>query len=45
MIAYLVNQIILGKLTYQGVITARPDLQAKIDTYIEDRSLAIDKEV
>ena len=43
MAAYLVNQIILGKHTYQEVITARPDLQNKIDTYIAEKTLAIDK--
>lgn len=45
MVAYLVNQIILDKLTYKEVITARPDLQAKIDTYIIDHQLTIDKTV
>jgi hypothetical protein len=43
MAAYLVNQIILGKLTYQEVITARPDLRAKIDVYITENGLIIDK--
>ncbi len=45
MAAYLVNQIILGKLTYQEVVAARPDLQAKIDTYVQDKGIAIDKAV
>jgi hypothetical protein len=45
MVAYLVNQIILGKLTYNEVVTARPDLQAKIDAYIDDKSITIDKTV
>jgi hypothetical protein len=45
MIAYLVNQIILGKLTYLEVTTTRPDLKDKIDTYIADKSLIIDKAV
>lgn len=43
MAAYLVNQIIMGKLTYKEVITARPDLQGKIDTYVADNNLTIDK--
>lgn len=45
MIAYLVNQIVLGKLTYMKVVKARPDLQGKIDTYIDEKGLAIDKTV
>lgn len=45
MIAYLVNQIILGKLTYNEVVTARPDLKSKIDDYIDDKGLTIDKTV
>jgi hypothetical protein len=43
MVAYLVNQIILGKLTYLEVTTARSDLRDKIDTYIEDKSLIINE--
>lgn len=39
MIAYLVNQILLGALTYQEIITKRPDLQARIDQYIIDKGL------
>jgi hypothetical protein len=39
MVAYLVNQILLGNLTYQEVITKRPDLKDKIDTYIVDKGL------
>lgn len=42
MVAYLVNQMVLGKLTYKEVITARSDLQAKIDAYIADKGLTID---
>jgi hypothetical protein len=45
MAAYLVNQIVLGKLTYQEVITARSDLKTKVDTYIEEKALIIDKNV
>ena len=45
MAAYLVNQIAISILTYQEVVTARPDLQAKIDTYIDDNSITIDKTV
>lgn len=44
MIAYLVNQIVLGNLTYNEVITKRPDLKTKIDTYIETHNITIDKE-
>lgn len=43
MVAYLVNQIAMKKLTYKQVITARSDLQDKIDTYILDKNLDIDK--
>lgn len=39
MSGYLVNQILLGKLTYQEIIIKRPDLQAGIDKYIEDHDL------
>jgi hypothetical protein len=45
MVAYLVNQIVLGNLTYLEVVTARPDLKVKIDTYIEDKNLVINKTV
>lgn len=45
MAAYLVNQIILGKLTYQQVVTKRPDLKTAIDQYITDNDLEIDKTV
>lgn len=43
MIAYLVNQIILGNLTYQEIITKRPDLKDGIDQYITEKGLSIDK--
>jgi hypothetical protein len=43
MVAYLVNQIVLGNLTYKEVITRRPDLQSKIDAYILDKGISIDK--
>lgn len=45
MIAYLVNQILMGKLTYKEIITARTDLKDKIDEYISNKGLdgAIDK--
>jgi len=39
MVAYLVNQILLGNLTYKEVINKRPDLQAKIDAYITEKGL------
>lgn len=42
MIAYLVNQIMIGKLTYNQVITKRADLKEAIDTYITDQELDID---
>ena len=45
MIAYLVNQIILGNLTYNEIITKRPDLKVKLDAYIETHNITIDKEV
>ena len=40
MIPYLVNQILMGKLTYHEIVTARPDLKDKIDKYISDKGLA-----
>ena len=40
---YLVNQMLLGALTYQEVVTARPDLKIAIDAYIEEKNLDIDK--
>lgn len=45
MIAYLVNQIILARLTYLQVVTARPDLKQELDAYIEDNNLIVDKTV
>lgn len=47
MIAYLVNQILLGKLTYQTVVTKRPDLKEQIDLYILENDLenSIDKSI
>lgn len=45
MAAYLVNQIILGNLTYTEVVTKRPDLKTRIDAYIEEKGLEIDKTV
>lgn len=44
-IIYLTNQILLGKLTYQEVVTARPDLKEEMDEYIEYKGLDIDKTV
>ena len=45
MARYLVNQILLGALTYQEIVTKRPDLKEKIDKYIEEKNLGkyIDK--
>ena len=34
MAAYLANQIILGKLTYDLVITRKPELKDEIDAYL-----------
>ena len=45
MIAYLVNQIIIGNLTYLQVVTAKPQYQAAIDKYIADNNIEIDKSV
>ena len=45
MVAYLVNQIVLGNLTYIEVTTKRPDLKNKIDAYIAEKNLNIDKTV
>lgn len=45
MVVYLVNQIILGKLTYSEIVIARPDLKSKIDDYIDNKGLTIDKTV
>lgn len=45
MVAYLVNQMLAGKLTYQTVIIKIPDLQTKIDAYIADRGLVIDMSI
>lgn len=42
MVAYLVNQIVIGKLTYQQVITAKQELKEQIDTYIVVKGLVID---
>ena len=44
-VIYLTNQILLGKLTYQEVVTARPDLKEEMDNYIVDKGLNIDKTV
>jgi hypothetical protein len=44
-VVYLVNQIVMGNLTYQEVITKRPDLKAQIDAYIAEKNLTIDKTV
>ena len=34
MIAYLYKQVNLGKLTYDEVVSKRPDLKEKLDVYI-----------
>jgi hypothetical protein len=50
MVPYLVNQMVIGKLTYQEVITsptisAKPALATQIDNYIAEKNLTIDKTV
>jgi hypothetical protein len=45
MVAYLVNQIVLGKLKYLEVVTAKPQYKAGIDAYIEEKGLVIDKTI
>lgn len=40
---YLVNQIVLGKLTYLEVVTAKPGYKEEVDAYIEEKSLTVDK--
>ena len=45
MIAYLANQIIIGNLTYQEIITKRTDLKDRLDAYILEHNLTIDKTV
>lgn len=50
-VAYLVNQIVFGKLTYQTIINSQDlnskisDLQSKIEIYIDEKGLTIDKTV
>lgn len=42
MVAYLVNQIVLGKLDYTYVtVTKRPDLKTEIDDYIAQNNIQI----
>lgn len=43
LVRYLVNQILLGALTYQEVVAARPELKAAMDAYITEHNLPIDK--
>lgn len=45
LVPYLVNQIVLGALTYQRVITKKPELKTQIDQYIVEYDLVdvIDK--
>jgi hypothetical protein len=45
LVPYLVNQIVLGSLTYQQVITKKPELKSQIDQYITEKGLddVIDK--
>ncbi len=45
MVAYTVNQIVLKKLTYLEVVTARPDFKERIDAYITEKGITIDKTV
>ena len=41
MIGYLINQILMGKLTYQRIVKARPDLKSAMDQYIRDNDLEV----
>lgn len=43
LIKYLVNQILLGALTYQEIIISKPEYKVGIDAYIEEKNLDIDK--
>jgi hypothetical protein len=45
LVPYLVNQIILGALTYLQVVTKKPELKTQIDQYIIEKGLedVIDK--
>lgn len=38
-VRYLVNQMVMGRLTYTEVVTARPDLKEGIDKYLADNNL------
>jgi hypothetical protein len=42
-VVYLVNQIVIGKLTYLEVVAAKPELKDQIDAYITEKELNIDK--
>ena len=44
MIAYLVNQIIIGKITYLQIVNARLDLKDRLDTYITANDIKIDEQ-
>lgn len=44
-VIYLVNQIVLGNLTYLEVIAKKPTLQPQIDSYIDEKGLTINKTV
>ena len=39
---FLVRNIVLGKVTYQEVITAKPELKEQVDAYITQQGLVID---
>jgi hypothetical protein len=41
MIVYLVNQMVIGKLTYDEVASKRPDLKSAIDQYINENSITL----
>lgn len=45
MIEYLVNQIVIGKLSYTQITTTRMDLKELIDEYIINNNIQINKEV
>lgn len=42
---FLVRNIVMGKVTYQEVIAAKPELKEQIDAYIEQQGLDVNKEI
>lgn len=39
MIEYLINQCLMGNLTYEYMVTKRPDLKDDLDKYIIEHNL------